>query len=79
MTDAEKKKFEETMAARLKANRQPAETPAEAAEREKLLKALAAKHGQDTLKATGTSRRPRFRLRGCRFGRKRVAAGFDVR
>lgn len=51
MTDAEKKKFEEMMAARLKANQPPAETPAEAAEREKLLKALAARHGPDTLKA----------------------------
>ncbi len=51
MSDAEKKKFEETMAARIKANKQSSETPAEAAEREKLLKALAAKHAEDTMKA----------------------------
>ena len=54
MTDAEKKKFEETMAARIKANQQPSETPAEAAEREKLLKALAGKHAPDAPTATGS-------------------------
>lgn len=43
MTDAEKKKFEDAMAARIKANQKPAETPAEAAAREKLLKALTSK------------------------------------
>jgi len=53
MTDAEKKRFEDTMAARLKASQQPAETPAEAAERQKLLKALADKQTQDTLDSIG--------------------------
>lgn len=53
MTEAEKKRFEEMMAARLKANQQLSETPAEAAERKKLLKALAAKHANDTLKTIG--------------------------
>ncbi len=54
MTDAEKKKFEEMMAERIKANRQQPETPAEAAERERLLKALAAKRGQQTPDAGGS-------------------------
>lgn len=52
MTDAEKKAFEEQMAARMKANAAPKdETPAEYAERMKLMRALAAEHGPDTLKA----------------------------
>lgn len=50
MTDAEKKAFEAQMAARIKANEAPAESPAEYQERMKLMRALAAEHGSDTLR-----------------------------
>lgn len=49
MSDAEQKQFQQTMSDRIKANQQAPESPAEAAERQKLLKALAEKHAQDTL------------------------------
>jgi len=49
MTDAEKKAFEAQMAARIKTNKAPAESPAEYQERLKLMRALAEKHGSETL------------------------------
>lgn len=49
MSDAEKKAFEADMAARMKAGTKPSETQAEYEERLKLMRALAAGHGSDTL------------------------------
>ncbi|HET7412726.1 MAG TPA: hypothetical protein VFJ18_08690 [Pararhizobium sp.] len=58
MTDAEKKAFEEQMAARMKTNAPKNETPAQYAERMKLMRALAAEHGEDTLKAIQDQKQP---------------------
>jgi hypothetical protein len=49
MTDAEKKAFQAQMAARIKTNNAQAESPAEYQERLKLMRALAQKHGEETL------------------------------